>query len=898
VKEISRRTLLKGMAVAGAVAAIGGKLINSPTIALSAGEDTTVKEDKWIYTACWMCRECCGLRAHRVDGVIIKVEGDPNCGHNEGKICGRAHAIMYKLYNPYRVKAPMKRTNPEKGRNIDPGWQEITWEEAYSTVAEKMKAVRANNPNEFMYTYGWGGAYSSGWMPLHTAFGSINRQSAYGGIVCGAAMHTAAYQMIGASTAMPGADKYSKYMIRSTELSVNKGSVRDVRIFNKAREEGMKFIVVDPRCSIEASKADEWVPIRPGTDKLMQLAMMHVIFYELPKEYGREVYDEEFIKRRTNGVYLIIQDGRPDDGEYVRTAETYRDSTRNNNMMGKPYVWDLKEGKAKLWDDPTVDKNWKDLALEGNFTVNGIKCVPAFQLFKENTKKYTPEMAESITTVPASTMRRLAKGIADHANVGGTIVIQGLNGESTEMPYRPVGTSWRGVRMNDTWDPMISYQLYGLFGALSVPGGICGPSGDLTPSAIDGVCAAKGTARYRFKWPPDAYMMDTWYPISYKTVPTAYEAMTNPKKFELGYRTKVMMVHGGNALMGGGAVDDMIESFKTVDFIFSIGYHFDEATEMADVVFPDPGYSGWLRKSRGGPWMHQPLLDKDIYDTCQPEDVYIELADRVGFLKEFNTIINTNLRLTGEFALDVNKRYTFYEITDRDLRCRWGKDIEWFRKNGILDVPEDERLEFEFYRWPWGKTRHPLYVEFQLWAGRQHKRDCASVGQPDTEKKFNPYMYKDYVALPFWEEPDHLGIAAPEYDLYACNWKGPLMSMGQTMDNALLREFMNDWDEYSMFAWMHEDTAKKKGLKDGELVWVEASTPTSRKVKAEVKTSQGCHPEAVCIGGEFGQWSPHFSPVGREVGPHYNALCGWDAECIDPISGGFSTIAKVKVYKV
>ena len=900
MKEITRRTLVKGMAVAGAMAAVGGKLIGSPTVALSENGGSSVKEDKWIYFSCWMCREGCGLMAHRVDGVIVKIEGNPECPMNKGKICGRAHAATYKIYNPYRVKAPMKRTNPEKGPGVDPKWVEISWDEAYDTVAAKFKEVKAKNPNEFTYTYGWGGGYSGGWQAMHTAFGSVNRQSGYGGIVCGAAMHTAAYQMVGASSCR-GDDRYSNYMIRSSSQGVNKAGVKDAFMFTKRKtSNGAKwtFIVIDPRLSIEAAKADEWVPIRPGTDRLMQLAMMHVMLYELPKEYHKEVYDEEFLKRQSNGVYLIRKDGGPADGEYLRNDEKIKDPTRNNNELGKPYVWDTKEGKAKLWDDPTVDKNWKDLALEGTFTVNGVKCVPAFQLFKENVKQYTPEMAEPITTVPAATIRRLAKGIVDNACVGATIWIEGLNGESTEMPFRPVGTRWRGARMNDAWDPMISYLLYALVGAICVPGGIIGEGGDTSPSKVDGVNNPKGTSNYRFKWPPDAYMMDTWYPMAYKTVPLAYKACQDQKKYGLEYKTRLLMVYGCNPLMAGGAVDQMVESFKAIDFIFSVSYHFDEATVMADIIFPEPGYTGWTRRSRGGPWMHQPLLDKDIYDTAQPEEIHMEIARRAGFLPELNRIINSNRRLRGDNALDPDKKYTWEEVNDRDMKQTYGESAEWFAKNGVKDMPEDDRERYEFYKWPWGKTRYPLYLEYQLWAGRQHKRDLAAVGQVDLEKAFHPNAYKRFCALPYWEEPEHLANASADFDLYGVNWKGTLMSMGQTMDNPLLREYMNDWDEYTMFAWMNEDTAKAKGFKNGDQVWVEASAKTSKKVKAEVKVSQGVHPQVVAIGGEFGQWSPQYSPVGLNVGPHYNALCGWDEESVDSLSSGFSVITKVKVYKV
>src|SRR3990172_6585941 len=93
-------------------------------------------QDEWVPTVCYMCFNCCGIRVHRVDGVVVKIDGDPDHPHNYGKICAKGQAGIMNLYDPYRAKTPLKRTNPEKGVGIDPKWQEISWEEALDTVAK------------------------------------------------------------------------------------------------------------------------------------------------------------------------------------------------------------------------------------------------------------------------------------------------------------------------------------------------------------------------------------------------------------------------------------------------------------------------------------------------------------------------------------------------------------------------------------------------------------------------------------------------------------------------------------------------------------------------------------------------------------------------------------------
>jgi anaerobic selenocysteine-containing dehydrogenase len=450
----------------------------------------------------------------------------------------------------------MKRTNPDKGPGVDPKWQEISWDEAYNIVADKLKKIRAENPNKFMYTYGWGGGYSSGMAPFHTIFGSINGMSGFGGMICGAGMHTASYLMHGASSHTGDTD-YQMYNIRGgASQGVNKAGVPETKDFVRARERGMKFVAVDPRLSEEAAKADEWVPIRPGSDRLMHLAMMNILLNEL------KIYDAEFIKRRTNGPYLI----QP-DGYYLRSKTDLVDDPIRKQKLGKPLVWDAKAKQAKVFDDPSVIQNWNDLALEGELEVEGTKVKPAFQIFKDHVKQFTPEMTEKVTTVPAATMRRLSKELAEAAQIGSSITING-----TVFPYRPVGSRWRGGRTHQhaAWDSLSNILLFMLLGALDVPGGLIAEGADLTPNPADGITAPKGSARYRFKWPPDAYMQDTWRPISYKNISLAYSAILDPKKYGLEYPVEALMIHGCNPLMGGGSVNKMVDAFKKIPFIFTI----------------------------------------------------------------------------------------------------------------------------------------------------------------------------------------------------------------------------------------------------------------------------------------------------------------------------------------
>jgi anaerobic selenocysteine-containing dehydrogenase len=183
-------------------------------------------------------------------------------------------------------------------------------------------------------------------------------------------------------------------------------------------DRGMKLVVIDPRCSPEASKG-EWIPIRPGSDFAFLLAMAHVMMHEgLPQ-------DEWFLKNRTNAPYLIQPDGN-----------YYRDKDTN-----KPVMWDPVENRAK-----TFDAAFKDIALLGAYDVGGTICRTGYDLIKEEYKKYTPEWAEKICTIPAATTRRIAREFVDHAKIGSTIKI-----DDFVFPFRPVSSTATAAAAMPTW---------------------------------------------------------------------------------------------------------------------------------------------------------------------------------------------------------------------------------------------------------------------------------------------------------------------------------------------------------------------------------------------------------------------------------------------------------------
>jgi anaerobic selenocysteine-containing dehydrogenase len=158
---------------------------------------------------------------------------------------------------------------------------------------------------------------------------------------------------------------------------------------NRARNRGAKLIVIDPRKTTLAAKADSWLRVRPGTDGELAMAMLNVLIEE-------NLFDAEFARRWTNGPFLV----RCDNNQLLRQSDLQ--SMGNETHM----VWDERRG------GPSIDQ--QNAALFGTFPVTlrdgtAVRCQPALQMLKDAAVLYAPERSESITTVPAAEVRKAVR---------------------------------------------------------------------------------------------------------------------------------------------------------------------------------------------------------------------------------------------------------------------------------------------------------------------------------------------------------------------------------------------------------------------------------------------------------------------------------------------------------
>lgn len=849
-------------------------------------------EKKTLYGMCRMCMQGdCLTLVHLVDDIVVRVEGNPGAPPNYGSLCPRGNSVILNLYNPYRVKAPLMRTNPERGLDVDPKWKEISWDEALDTVADRFKKIREKDPRGLVVCEGWGIRETYVRVPFVHAFGTPNEIGSHGAL-CTVHYGTA---LVHANFPISVVDlEYCQYHITmGRSVGPNFATSGGTRKFSKAIDRGMKLIVVDPRSSHEASKG-EWVPIRPGTDLAFLLAMAHVMLYEIGK------YDEWFLKNRTNAPYLIDF-----EGNYLRDEQT-----------GKPLMWDSVDGVAK-----PIHENFKDIALIGTYNVNGVMYQTGFDMIRQQHKQYTPEWAEKITTISADTIRRIAREFVEHAQIGSTIEIDGF-----VFPYRPVSLNnernshnHRGGTYADLEGKIINM----LVGAIEVPGSClgCGKRGPVLAPGEDGtVLPAYEAVGIPFEFPPQHIDLAEFYPNKHTGPHTTVKAILEPEKYHITYPIEAWLTVGGNPIRTNAEPEVFVEAYKKVPFQVSVAYHMDEPTFLADIILPEHSFLERLRVTIFWP-SHQSVSAETnglqmvsvrqpvpaLFNTKHVDEILLELADRIGILRGedgVNHLLNVmedyiieeqGLRLLGPYKLDVNQKYSFEDLYDRYAKSWLGdeKGIDYLNKVGYEARWQSQKMGYNYYYFPDNKTRHEFYFINLKKQGEELKANLRKHNITFPGVADEDYVFELYKPIPFWVENSEFTTDS-DYDLWAFNWKTPYYSsdVGNVTGNPWLAEIYKK-DPYEAVVCMNTDTAKKKGLTDGELVVVESRYG---KVEGQLRVSELFHPETAGISGCYGLGTLHSNPLNRK-GPNFNTLVPIGDKTYDAVSAGVELSPKVKVYR-
>src|SRR5512143_3054937 len=350
---------------------------------------------------CAMCISRCGSIAVVEDGRFVALEPDPS--HPTGKaLCAKGRAAPELVYHPDRLLYPLKRTRP-KG-DPDPGWQRVSWDEALGLVAANLRRIaEENGPESVVFSVVSPSTSASddstAWIQrLMNAFGTPNLCAAME--LCGWGRFQATQYTFGAS--VPGAympDLENAGCILFWGYNPNLARLSHATATVEAIKRGAHLIVVDPRLTGPAKKADVWLQVRPGTDAALALGLTREMI-------ERAWYDRDFIVRWTNGPLLV----RDDNGRLL----TSRDLSGEAGPL-RYAAWDPHQDAPILYDPATgsYESSAADMALNGSFrmqTAQGqVNCRPVFDRMEESVQAYTAEQVEKITGVPLEQVERAAR---------------------------------------------------------------------------------------------------------------------------------------------------------------------------------------------------------------------------------------------------------------------------------------------------------------------------------------------------------------------------------------------------------------------------------------------------------------------------------------------------------
>ena len=905
--KVSRRGFVAGAGAAAAAAGLG--LAGCATQTGGEGGQSLANtspekmaydpnEGEWIPTCCNMCFCNCSIKAHVIDGVVVELTGNPDSPIGNGHICGKGASGIMQLYDPNRVTKPMKRTNPEKGIGIDPGWEEISWDEAFAIMDEKLSAAAAEYPGAIgsaSMVASQAGSLVKG-MALGALYGAYEPANAIADL-CGTGVHQVSYIYTGAGNAMPDY-KYCNYILQfgtNAGTATRHGFNMTASLFSQRRAEGLRLVNFDPHMSSSGEAADMWVPIMPSTDAAAALSIAYVLVHEL------DLIDRDYLAKRTNGPALVSN----------ATGRILRDPSSN-----KALYMDA-DNQVKPYDQ------CENPQLEGSFEANGEVCTTGFSLYKEHLKKYTPEYQEEITTVPAATIRQVAKEFGEAACIGETIEIDGVT-----LPYRPVcadlfsGLTRHKHAFHACWS-VISLNV--LVGATNSVGGLIG----FDPACNGWTDAEQPYVQWRPSiWEEDGFINDVSLMLAYTH--SYYEKVRNgdyaPKDMSMlalqpigedahfyniaqadpdMYHTqpvKVMFAYGCNPIKWWGNHDEQIKIFKDFEYVIGVDLFLNDSSYFYDLFLPEASYLERIdpmphfflnHRVIGGvdiPWAY-PVWQK----VEEPKDgvmsifeIMGELADRKGMNEAYIGLLNGVYRVKPEYSIPMDQKFNMEGFADSVTRSVLDDKVDyaWLKENGVYTHPRDVD---EMYIWandaP-GKV--PLYWDFMFEAKEKIEAAVADLGIY--------WETDDYQPFPDWKPAVEWEASDPAFDLFPVYYTDAINTDSWALENPYVDE-INMTNPYAYAIEMNATVAKEKGLADGDAVRL--TSQHNSWVEGIVMTSEKIHPACLAvIAGTWGSAS-EFQPAIKGKGTAISHLVpGQDPKRLDHICSALDQTVRVKIEKI
>lgn len=821
-------------------------------------------------------------------------------GFRGGRTCLKGQAGIQTAYDTYRVQQPLKRVG-ERGSGV---WKTVTWEEAYKEILEGSKDLKTPGLKE-IWAYAPEDKVMSDWekvklgemeksafdqkykdVLIDTSHPDLGPKSNQIAIMAGhrrdfierlatKSLGTANFydhggycgiQSVMGNVRSYDATKQKKRMIPDYEkveyvlvwgtnpMTANRGPTTFGPQITNAIERGMKMVVIDPRFSKTAEKAHTWVPVKPGGDGALALAMCRWII-----ENNR--YDETYLRNPNEQAAHFDNEPTWSDATYlVDVSNPKRPFLRAKDLgLGDDEFVVLENGKPVRHTEATIGD------LEVHTTINGIKVKSTFTIFKEKTMEKSLEDYSKMCEVPVDQIVQIAREFTSHGKKVGIHSYRGpamhTNGyystRALNMLNHLVGNhDWVG---GDTALGAKFKATEGRYDLASVP----------NPNIGWGIPVTRHKTPYEKTtlFEKDGYPAKRpWYPLGNKLIhdvlPSSAEGYP--------YKIRALIMNRTSPIMSGPRSDmqkKFLKDTNVVELVVSSDIVIGESTKYADFILPDLSYlESWnseaifpiikykfagviqpvtrivpnarqteqmyidLFKEMGLPGVGDHALVDGSAIHC-PEDYYLKMIANIAFdgKKPVKDASGEELAVFEKARkLALGKYFDINMLRNAVKPEEWKKVVYVLNRGGRFEATGDEHVG-QHIKYQWANLVHFYDEKAAGFKSSYTGKFFEGVAIADEIRKYNGEVYK------------------PTKPFQFINWKSRNMGTHRNESNAWLREVRDE-----NYLWVSTTDAKKKGLKTGDEVYI---TSTSAKEKARVLVTPGIKPGVVGANFSFGHFA-------------------------------------------